>query len=162
VSDTYNYDDHRVHLSDSDSDKNGAASLNYHLDVQLDGNWPGMSPDPHKQRFDVHKMREAAGKIDELIAGLTGAGTGTPQSIAKNGSPSFGPDSWAAAKYLKTASDQVVGTVSKYTTDLVTNLTAAANSIRAAADAYDKSENANKKSGSNQQASLEGTPSSFS
>jgi hypothetical protein len=162
--DKYNYDAHRAHLSDSDSGANSAQGLgsDYHLNVQLEGNWPGISPDPNKQRFDVENMRKAAGKIDELISALTGTGSGTPASIQQHGAPSYGPDTWAAANYLKTASSQMAGTVGKYAQDMVTNLSAAAQAIRSAADAYDKAEGANQQSGQNQQSSLSNQPSSFS
>jgi hypothetical protein len=162
VSDTYNYDAHRAHLSGSDSSQNSAHGINYHLDVRVDKNWPGLNPDPNKQKFDVEKMRQAARKIDELISALEGGGSGTAQSVQKSGAPSFGPDTWAAATYLKTAAEQMAGAVGKFTTDLVGNLRTAAQTIRAAADAYDKTEGANEQSGRNQMAGAQQQPSSIS
>jgi cytochrome c556 len=162
VSDTYNYDAHRAHLSGSDSSQNSAQGINYHLDVQVQKDWPGLSPDPNKQRFDVEKMRQAARKIDELISVLDGGGSGTAQSVQRSGAPSFGPESWAAATYLKTAAEQMAGAVGKYTTDLIANLRAASQAIRSAADAYDKTEGANEQTGRNQQAGASQQPSSIS
>jgi hypothetical protein len=162
VSDTYNYDAHRVHLSDSDSSKNAAAGIGYHLDVRLQGNWPGLDADPNKQRFDAEKMKAVADKIDGLISTLNGQGSGTPAAIQKHGAPSFGPDTWAAANYLKTAADAMASTVADYTRNLIANLQAAAQSIRSAADSYGKAEDANQQSGQNQQASLGQQPTSFS
>jgi hypothetical protein len=155
--DRYDYNAHRAHLSDSDSAQNSAQGINYHLDVQLQKDWPGLSPDPNKQRFDVHKMRQAAGQIDHLIRVLTGGGSGTPQSIQQHGAPSFGPDTWAAASYLKTAAQEMAGTVGKYSQDLIDNLRAASEAITAAANGYDGTEHANVQSGQNQQASLDNT-----
>jgi len=155
--DRYDYNAHRAHLSGSDSGQNSAEGINYHLDVQLQKDWPGLDPDPKKQKFDVQKMRQAADRIDGLISGLTGGGSGTPQAIQQHGSPSFGPDTWAAASYLKTASQEMASTVGKYSQDLITNLQAASQAIRTAADGYDGTEHANVQSGQNQQASLDNT-----
>jgi hypothetical protein len=162
VSDKYNYDAHRANLSGSDSSQNSAQGVNYHLDVQLQGDWPGLNPDPKKQRFDVDKMREAARKIDDLVSVLDGSGSGTPQAVQKSGAPSFGPEAWAAATYLKTAAEQMAGAVGKYATDLIANLRAASERIRSAADAYDKTESANQQSGHNQQAGMGQQATSFS
>jgi len=155
--DTYDYNAHRAQLSNSDSSQNSAQGINYHLDVQLKKDWPGLSPDPNKQKFDVDKMRQAADRIDNLITSINGTGSGTPQSIQQHGAPSFGPDTWAAAGYLKTAVGQMAATVGKYSQDLVTNLQAASQAIRSAADAYDGTEHTNTQSGQNQQASLTNT-----
>jgi hypothetical protein len=155
--DRYDYNAHRAHLSDSDSSQNSAQGINYHLDVQLQKDWPGLSPDPNKQKFDVDKMRQAAGQIDHLIRVLTGGGSGTPQSIQQHGAPSFGPDTWAAATYLKTAAQEMASTVGKYSQDLIDNLRAASQAITAAADGYGGAEHANVQSGQNQQASLDNT-----
>jgi hypothetical protein len=155
--DRYDYNAHRAHLSDSDSGQNSAQGINYHLDVQLQKDWPGLSPDPNKQKFDVDKMRQAAKQIDHLVERLNGAGSGTPQSIQQHGAPSFGPDTWAAASYLKTAAQEMAGAVGKYAQGLIENLRAASRAINTAADGYDGSEHANVQSGQNQQASLNNT-----
>lgn len=157
--DTYDYNKHRAQLSDSDSSQNSAQGIDYHLDVRLksEQDWPGLNPDPNKQKFDVDKMRKAAGRIDDLISALTGNTSGTPQSIQQHGAPSFGPDTWAAASYLKTAAQQMAGAVGKYTQDLIANLQAAKGAIETAADGYDGTEHANVQSGQNQQANLQGT-----
>jgi hypothetical protein len=164
VSDKYNYDDHRVHLSDSDSGKNNAQALGggYHLDVQLQKDWPGIDADPNKQVFDPDKMKAVADKIDGLISALNGQGSGTSAAIQKSGAPPFGPETWAAASYLKTAAGEMAGAVADYTQKLVANLTAASQAIRSAADSYGKAEDANQQSGQNQQASLGQQPTSFS
>jgi hypothetical protein len=157
--DKYDYNAHSAHLSDSDSSQNSAQGLsNYHLDVELQKSWPGLDPDPHKQKFDVDMMKQAADTIDRLVTTLSGPGAGTPTSIQQRGAPAFGPDSWAAASYLKTAAQEMASTVGKYTTDLIANLQAASRAIRSAAQSYDKSESANQRSGQNQQASAENTP----
>ena len=160
MSDKYNYDAHRVHLSDSNSSQNNAQGIGYHLDIELQGNWPGADVDPNKQRFDVHKMRDLANKIDDLVGFLSGNGSGTPQSIQQRGAPSFGPDTWAGATYLKDATSQMATTVGTYSQKLIGSLQAAAQAIRSAADSYDRAENANQQSGQSQQASLSQQPSS--
>ncbi len=153
----YDYQNHRFHTTD-DKSKNNATQLDgYSLDVTPDKNWPGLSADKNKQRFDVDKMDEVATWIEQQIKTLQ-TGSYTPQSVAQTGSVSYGPSSWNAANYLKDASGIVAKTVSDYSTQLITSLQSAAGSIRSAIAKYNGSETANTQSMNAQQNSLNSQP----
>jgi hypothetical protein len=159
MSDTYDYSAHWVHLDGHDRGRNAASRLDgYHLDVRPSGDWPGHQGYPADHQHDSSGMRMVAGWIEELVGELTGSASGTPESVSKAGAPAFGPDSWAAARYLKASCAQVTGTVAAYAEDLVTNLRQAAKSIRDAADNYDAAERANVRSGQELQARSDALP----
>ncbi|HSV66262.1 MAG TPA: hypothetical protein VLJ59_10205 [Mycobacteriales bacterium] len=150
----YDYGDQHIRLDDNDSSKNKATGLSdYSLEVTPDRNWPGTSANPKQQRFDTHKMRLVADRIDSYVTSLEGGGVKT---IAQTAAVSFGPPSWNAAVYLQKASGDVATLVGQYSAQLVENLRAAASSIRAAADQYDGAEDTNMISANNQHRSLDG------
>jgi hypothetical protein len=157
MADNYDYNQDRVELGDDTSDNNASGLSGYSLDVSPNGSWPGLSADPNKQRLDTEAMLSIAQSIDNYVEALQNSGHNEIQGKA---AVSYGPDSWGAAVYLKDASGQVASTVSRYTTDLITNLSAAAAAIRSAAGQYASAESTNQHSASNQQNSLDGSRSS--
>lgn len=149
----YNYGDDRVHLGDDKSQNTASGLGGYSLDVSPDGSWPGLSAAPDKQRVDPEKMNAVADTIDGYVQTLQNSGATQIQGAT---SVSYGPDSWAAAVYLKDASGQVAQTVSSYTQTLIQNLTAASAAIRSATQGYKGAEQTNTHSATNQQNSLDG------
>src|SRR5215470_2224977 len=128
----YNYENHRFQLTDERSENYARELDGYPLDITMDRDWPGTTADPNRQRFDADAMIEVANWIDAQVKSIQSA-TYTPQSLAATASVSFGPSEWNAANYLKQASGSVAKTVSNYVNQLITNLQAASQSIRAAA-----------------------------
>ncbi|MEP7020107.1 MAG: hypothetical protein ABI808_05615 [Pseudonocardiales bacterium] len=153
----YDYTQDRVTLGGDTSDNNATGLGGYSLDVSPNGSWPGLSADPNKQRLDTDAMMSVAQSIDNYVQALQNSGHTEIQGKA---AVSYGPDSWGAAVYLKDASSQVATTVSQYTSELITNLTAASGAIRKAAGQYSGAESTNQQSASNQQNSLDGSRSS--
>jgi hypothetical protein len=148
----YNYGNHRANISDSDSSKNSAQSLDgYPLDVQPDSQWPGLDANPNELHVDKQGMLSVADTIDGLIEDI-----GTID-VTQAGNVSFGPESWNAALYLKDASTQVSGAVNEYAKKLVANLQQASASIRAAAGNYGGAEQTSSDSVSNVQGNLDGS-----
>jgi len=133
---------HQFQLSDEKSENNAQALDGYPLDVRPDPYWPGLSPNPNRQRFDVDKMLEVADWIDGQIKSIQQANY-TPQSLASTASASYGPADWNAANYLKQSSGQVAKTVSNYAGQLITNLQEASATIRSAAAKYGGAEQTN-------------------
>lgn len=153
----YHYDDYRVTLDSNDSSKNTASDIQgYPLDIQLDPRWPGLSADPHKVRADHDKMNALADQIDQMVRDLQGGGSGTPGSIVSASSQArYGPDTWFAAKSLKSASDQVAVTVSDYGKELLTNLLKASSAIREAIGNYQQADQASQQAAQTQDQSLQ-------
>lgn len=152
----YEYGDDRVQLT-GDSSQNGAtAQAGYPLDVRPDGNWPGRSADPNRQRLDTDKMLELASVIDTYVQTLQGSGV---LQIEGDTTVSYGPDRWQAAQYLGQASKQVARTVSSYTQQLIQNLQGASLAIKNAAAGYSGAEHANQASAANQQSAVDGSTS---
>jgi methyl-accepting chemotaxis protein len=153
----YSYDDYRVTLDSNDSSKNTASDIQgYPLDIQLDPSWPGLSVDPNKVRADHDKMNALADQIDQMVQNLQDGGSGTPGSIVSASSQArYGPDTWFAAKSLKSASDQVATTVSKYSQDLLANLQAASAAIRQAAGTYQQADRTSQQAAQTQDQNLQ-------
>jgi hypothetical protein len=151
----YNYQNHRFQLTDERSENYARALDGYPLDITVDRDWPGTTADPNRQRFDADAMLEVANQIDRKIQSIQSA-TYTPQSLAATASVAFGPADWNAANYLKQASGDVARTVSNYANQLITNLQAAAQSIRAAAGRNQGAEQTNLDSMTSQQHSVTG------
>lgn len=148
--DYHNYQ--HVALDNSDRNKNTASDIGgYPLDVQPQGNWPGTNADPSQTRHSTTKMRALATALDKAANDLQGMPGRLSQQAGK---ANFGPNTWYEANHLADASSQVLGAVVKYSQEILGNLHAAANAIRAAADKYDGSETANQQSFDNQQQSL--------
>jgi hypothetical protein len=151
----YNYENHRFQLTD-DRSRNSAQQLEgYPLDLTPIENWPGLTANPNRQRFDKDKMLEVASWIDRQIEALQ-RGQFTPQALSSTASVSYGPADWNAANYLKQASGQVAQTVSDYAGQLITNLQGASAAIKAAAGRYGGTENTNADSMTSQQNSVTG------
>jgi len=140
---------HEVQLSNQHSENSAQGLDGYPLDLEY-ADWPGLSADPNKQRFDVDKMLEVADWIDGQITSIQQANY-KPQDLAATGQVAYGPAEWNAANYLKQSSGQVAKTVSNYANQLVTNLQQASASIRAAAGKYGGSEQTNTDTMNNQQ-----------
>jgi len=148
---------HQFQLTDDHSRNDAQALDGYPLDILPDSNWPGLSADPNKQRFDTDKMLEVADWIDSQIRSIQG-GSYTPASLASTGTVSYGPPDWNAANYLKQSSGQVARTVSNYAGQLVTNLQEASTAIRTAAAKYGGAESTNADTMTTQQNNAAGQP----
>jgi len=149
------YDYNHITLSDSDRSKNTATDIDgYPLDVTLQQGWPGTSADPHQARYTPAKMRDVADWLDQTANDLQGMPTRLNEVAGK---ANYGPNTWNEARHLGDASKQVLTAVVQYSNEILTNLHAAAQSIRAAADKYDGGESANEQSMANQQQNLPDT-----
>lgn len=153
----YNYDDYRITLDKNDSSKNTATDIQgYPLTIELDSRWPGLNPDPAKVRADHTAMNDLADKIDRMVQQLQGGGSGTPANITSVSSQAkYGPDTWFAAKSLKSASDTVAATVAKYSQNLLANLQQASAAIRQAASNYQQADQTSQQAAQNQNQALD-------
>jgi uncharacterized protein YukE len=149
------YDYEHLTLDKNDRSQNTATDIEgYPLDVTLQEGWPGTSADPHQVRYNPAKMREVADWLDQTANDLQGM-PGRLNEVA--GKANYGPDTWNEARHLGDASKQVLTAVVGYSNEILTNLHAAAQSIRTAADKYDGGESANEQSIANQQRTVPDT-----
>ncbi len=132
----YDYNNHRVTLSDSRSDNSVQGLTSFQLDAPVDPTWPGTTTEPDVTRVQPQRLESVAAWLQATAEQLNEV----TQLLSEAATCSYGPPTWAQARHLAEANKQVSEAVASYATSLIHDLQDTAAGLATAAHNYRNSE----------------------